>query len=193
MGRPNQSEARREAFLPIVAIAFSELGYRRTTTAELARRCDVQETVLYRLWPDKRAMFVAAVEYVYQASEAAWEELLAQPDPKGRSAAERLIDHEAEHLGEFGLHRIVFAGLSESDDEEIRDAMRAMYRRFQRFILRHVKEHRESAGANDAGQAAWALLGLGTVANIARELELFSDGQRARLVRDQGRVILDGP
>ena len=47
---------RRAEFIPILANAFAELGYRRATTAELARRCDVQENILYRLWPDKRSM-----------------------------------------------------------------------------------------------------------------------------------------
>ena len=65
MPRPNHSAQRRRELTPIVARTFAELGFRRTTTAELARRCGVRENVLYRLWPDKKAMFIAAIEYVY--------------------------------------------------------------------------------------------------------------------------------
>ncbi len=68
MARPNQADSRRKELMPIVTGAFSELGYRRTTTAELAKRCGVRENILYRLWPDKKAMFVASIEYVYKLS-----------------------------------------------------------------------------------------------------------------------------
>ena len=45
-------------------------------TAELARRCAVQENILYRLWPNKKGMFIAAIEYVYDLSTEKWEDLL---------------------------------------------------------------------------------------------------------------------
>ena len=37
---------------------------------------------------------------------------------------------------------------------------------------------------------AWALVGLGTVASIGRELDLLNDSQRRRLVAEIGRLIL---
>jgi AcrR family transcriptional regulator len=115
MGRPNLSAQRRGELIAAVAATFAELGYRRTTTAELAGRCGVQETILYRLWPDKRAMFTAAIAFVSEHSQAIWERALARRAGPG-SAAEAVLDHEADHLGEFGLYRILFAGLSETDD-----------------------------------------------------------------------------
>src|SRR5262245_59532483 len=118
MARPNRSAQRRAELLPEIALVFAELGYRRTTTAELAARCRTQEVVLYRLWPDKRAMFIAVIDYVYESSRVAWEQLLAASDE--RSAAERLLEYEATHHGETGLYRIVFAGLSEADDPQVK-------------------------------------------------------------------------
>jgi len=73
--------------------------------------------VLYRLWPDKKAMFVAVLERVYDASLRSWEKLLSPTDE--RSAAERLLAYEATHHGEFGFYRLIFAGLSETDDPQI--------------------------------------------------------------------------
>ena len=58
MSRPSQTDEQRKKLLPIVCQTFSELGYRRTTTAELAAKCQVRENILYRLWPDKKAMFL---------------------------------------------------------------------------------------------------------------------------------------
>lgn len=194
MARPNQTQERRRELLPIVARTFAELGYRRTTTAELARRCGVQENILYRLWPDKKAMFIAAIGYVYEVSVTIWDKLLAEGDGE-QTAAERLLAYESEHHGEFGYYRIVFAGLSETDDPEVRAALADMYQRYQRFVRRQVAAHRDARNTPelpDAALAAWAVVGLGMVANIARELGLVSDGQRRRLFAKVGQTLLEG-
>lgn len=198
MPRPDQSPRRRRELAPILARAFADLGFRRTTTAELARRCSVQETILYRLWPDKSAMFVAALDFVYRLSEETWGALLAHADSTA-SPAQRILAYEAGHHGEFGLYRIVFAGLSETDDPVIAAGLRRLYGRFQRFVRRQVEEHRArgangAAAANaalDPGLAAWAILGLGTVSNLGRELGLMSAATRRRLVGDVGALLLD--
>ena len=197
MGRPNQSAQRREQFLPLIAGAFAELGYRRSTTAVLAERCGVQENILYRLWEDKRAMFLAAVDHVYRGSEEVWSRLLAAGDETG-SVAEKLLTYESRHLGEHGLYRIIFAGLGETDDPEIHAALRRMYFDFHRFVRDRIAAHRapraggSGEGTDDVSLAAWALLGVGTVASIGRELGLMDERERSRLLGEVGKKILDG-
>ncbi len=192
MPRPNQSEERRRKLIPEVANAFAELGYRRTTTAELARRCGVQENILYRLWPDKRAMFIASIEYVFELSSRIWRDLVGGQGANSTSA-ERLLEYESRHHGEFGLYRIIFAGLSETDDAGISDALRRVYRRFLGFIERQVEAHGGGAprdGTLDPALAAWAFIGLGTVSNIGRELKLLGADVRARLIKEVGGRLL---
>ncbi len=192
MARPSQRPERRQELIPVLAQTFAELGYRRTTTAELAARCGVRENILYRLWPDKRAMFVAVIDHVYERSEETWARLLAESGGES-SPAERILDYEAEHHGEFGLYRIVFAGLSETDDPEIAAAMKRLYGRFQRFARTQVEAHRAEADdppATDPALVAWAIVGLGTVANIGRELGLLSAPARRRLIAEVGRALL---
>jgi AcrR family transcriptional regulator len=194
MPRPSQANAKRRELIPLIARAFAELGYRRTTTAELAARCAVRENILYRLWPDKKAMFIAAIEYVYEFSARTWDGLLARPAPAG-SPAERLLAYEAGHLGEFGHARIIFAGLSETDDRDIRRALSRMYQRYQKFVADQVGAHRAGRDVRkpaDPALAAWALVGLGTVASIARELDLLGDRERRRLMTEVGRLLLGG-
>jgi AcrR family transcriptional regulator len=199
MPRPNLTAARRDELVPIVARAFAELGYRRTSTAELARRCGVRVNVLYRLWPDKKAMFLAAIDYVYVLSARVWDDLASGAETPERSrrrtTAEKLLAYESRHQGEFGLYRIIFAGLSETDDPETRRTLQETYSRFQRFIHRQIVEHRRARGkrsAADAETCAWGIVGLGTVANIARELGLLGEAQRRRLMADVGRLLLEG-
>jgi AcrR family transcriptional regulator len=192
MARPDRSVERRRELAPVLARAFAELGYRRATTAELASRCGVQEKALYRLWPDKRAMFLAALDQVFAESEALWERLASEAG-RDESTAERLLAHEAEHHGEHRLYRIVFAGLSETDDPLVREALGALYARFQRLIQAQVERHRRGrkrAGDLDPALAAWAIVGLGTVANIGRELEVLKARERARLLGQAGARLL---
>jgi len=200
VGRPNLSVERRRDLTPVLAQTFAELGYRRTTTSELAERCGVRENVLYRLWPDKRAMFIDALEHVYQLSEETWADLIARADGR-QSTAELILDYESTHHGEFGLYRIVFAGLSETDDTEIAAALKRLYGRFQEFVRKQVVAHRgaapsptpsaaPSSGEPDPALTAWAIVGLGTVANIGRELGLLSPRARKRLVGEVGRSLL---
>jgi AcrR family transcriptional regulator len=193
MPRTSQVAEKRRELVPIVARTFAALGYRRTTTAELAQRCGVRENVLYRLWPDKKGMFIAAIGYVYELSEVTWRRLLAGPDGE-ETAADRLLAYESEHYGEFGHYRIVFAGLSETDDPEIRAALADMYKRYHRFVRQQIAVHRarRSTDGGDADLRAWAVLGLGTVNSIARELGLVSESRRRRLFRDMGQALLEG-
>lgn len=191
MPRPSRIEQRRAELLPILARAFAELGYRRATVAELAHRCAVRENILYRIWDDKRAMFIAAIEYVYDLSAGIWRESLAAGG--GGSPARRLLDYEAHHHGEYGLYRIMFAGLGETDDPQIREALKRTYRKFQEFIAAQIVSHRAGTekGAVAPQLSAWALVGLGTVANIGRELDLLSSEQRRSLLGDVGRTLLE--
>ncbi len=195
MPRPSQSEEKIREFLPIVARTFSELGYRRTTTAELAQRCRIRENILYRLWPSKKAMFLAAIDYVYDLSAETWQRIIDQEDGAS-TAAERILDYEGRHHGEFGFYRIVFAGLSESDDPEIRTALKKMYSRFHGLISQQIGNHqsgRDRIGEETSPELlAWAVMGLGTVANIGREMNLLSAGQRRQLIAETGRLLLDG-
>jgi AcrR family transcriptional regulator len=194
MPRTSQTREKRRELIPIVARTFAELGYRRTTTAELARRCGVQQNILYRLWPDKKAMFIAAIAYVYESSVLIWARVLAEDDGQ-QTAAERLLAYEASHHGEFGQYRIVFAGLNETDDPEIRTALADMYQRFQRFMREQIGAHRAQrpdAARLNLALAVWALVGLGTVASVGRELGLLDDRQRRRLVAEVGHLLLEG-
>lgn len=188
MPRKNRSAERRADVLPALARTFAELGYRRATTAELASRCGLTEVALYRVFADKRAMFLAAIEHVYDTSILAWEKLLVATDD--RSPAERLLEHESVHHGEFGLYRLVFAGLSESDDAEIRDALARMYRRYFEFVVRRIEEHRRGGAGPEAAAAAWALIGMGTMSSIGRELGTIAAADRKRLWTEAGPALL---
>ena len=194
MPRPSQIDEQRKRLLPIVCQVFSELGYHRTTTAELAQRCGVRENILYRLWRDKKAMFLAAIVDLFQTRSKRWGEILAER-PTPEQAAEALVAYEATHQGEFGFYRVVFTALVEADDPEIRAAITDMYRRFHERIRKLI----DPSGQGDknsrelsAEATAWALIGLATVSNIIRELDLLRPRQREDVFATIAKHLVQG-
>ena len=60
MGRIGAQE-RRESVIRAAVAEFARTGYHGTSTAAIARRVGVAQPYLFRLFPDKRAIFVAAL------------------------------------------------------------------------------------------------------------------------------------
>ena len=194
MPRPSQIDEQRKRLLPIVCEVFSELGYHRTTTAQLAGRCGVRENILYRLWQDKKAMFLAAIDDIFQSRAERWGEILTER-PTPEQAAEALVVYEAKHQGEFGFYRVVFTALVEADDPEIRQAITSMYRRFHQRIRKLIDTSREGKTKSpglSADATAWAMIGLATVSNIIRELELLRPRQREETFVATAKYLVTG-
>ncbi|GAA2500737.1 helix-turn-helix domain-containing protein [Streptomyces longisporus] len=60
MGRMSALE-RRESVIRAAIAEFARTGYRGTSTAAIAKRVGVTQPYLFRLFPDKKAIFVAAL------------------------------------------------------------------------------------------------------------------------------------
>ena len=63
---PKKQEAKRLYFIPIMTECFVNHGYARTTTVEIAKACGVPQNVLYRIWPSREAMVVAAIKHIHE-------------------------------------------------------------------------------------------------------------------------------
>jgi AcrR family transcriptional regulator len=154
----------------------------------------VRENILYRLWRDKKAMFLAAIDDIFQSRAERWEEILAERSAP-RQAAEAMVAYEAKHQGEYGFYRVVFTALVEADDPEIREAITAMYRRFHERIRKLIETNREGGKSPvglSADATAWAMIGLATVSNIIRELELLRPRQRKDMFTRTAKYLVQG-
>lgn len=191
MARPNRTAERRQQALPVLAKTFAESGYAATTTADLAAGCGLQEPQLYRLWPSKKAMFLAVIEYLYDVTIEQWQARLGAVEPG--QAIEALLDYDGRKRGSSGLHRITFAGLSESRDPEVREALVRLHKRFHCFLVGLLSEREKGSGSplskKNIELAAWGLIGMGSLVNIARELDLFSSRTQRQLMNEIGGLI----
>jgi AcrR family transcriptional regulator len=84
--RPRRSSAEvRSRILSAAAALFAERGYGDATTREIARRAEVAEQVIFRIYPTKQALFDAAIvepfDQFLSEYTARW---LAAPTPGGK-------------------------------------------------------------------------------------------------------------
>ena len=183
---------RKPDFLPLIADAFVENGYRRTTTAALAAACHVRENELYRIWPNKKAMFLDAIQYVFDTVTADWSKSI--DESKRETSAEQLIQWQSQHRGDSRLHRILFSGLSEVDDSDIRKSLRTLYQQFHQVLEDYIRGHRHERGQSpELGDAetAWAMIGLGSIFDIAHELGLGNVSQRREILQAATTAMLN--
>ena len=152
MANPSKIDERRRQFTPLIATAFIELGYRGTTTAQLAERCGVRENILYRIWPTKKSMFLDAVEHVYGATMRAWDAVIGDAS-LGKTVAERILSNQADFHGRMRLYRILFAGLSE-DDPEIKSLLRRLPA-VSPVHARQIEDHRKHYGRKSISRRSW--------------------------------------
>jgi hypothetical protein len=151
----------------------------------------VRENVLYRIWPSKKHMFVASIDFIWEVSLDIWQRLLR--DAKPSHAARLILEYEAGHYGQTGLYKVIFAGLTETNDPDIAEALRRMYRNFHAFIAARITAARPAkrGGEPAIDLGAWGVLGIATIANIVLELDLLGGKDRARLFTHAARALFD--
>jgi AcrR family transcriptional regulator len=169
------------------------MGYRRATTSQIARRCEVQENVLYRVWPSKEDMFAAVIDYIYRRTIQKWQQVFEQNPHLDKTTA--ILEYERVHHGENRLYQIVFAGLTETQSPVIRQALQAMYQNFQKYLAHLIKTHQDQNESQDklnASITAWAMIGIGMVEQIRRELDLAGSKNHGKIIYQVGQFLLSG-
>lgn len=69
------AEERRESVIRAAVVEFGRAGYTGTSTAAIARRVGVSQPYLFRLFPDKRAIFLAAARRSIERVRRQFEEV----------------------------------------------------------------------------------------------------------------------
>jgi AcrR family transcriptional regulator len=124
---------RREALVEAAVAAFAEHGYHGTPTTEIARAAGISQAYLFRLFPTKAALYVAAVERCYarlgETLRTAAAEAAGEPGVEGEAALQAMgMAYKALLADRTTLRATLqtFAAAS-GEDEAIRDAVRRGY------------------------------------------------------------------
>lgn len=83
------AEERRETVLRTAIRAFASRGYFGTTTSEVAKAAGISQAYVYRLFPNKEALFVAVVEHCFVRVRASLEAGAAGAEVRRRPSCPR--------------------------------------------------------------------------------------------------------
>jgi len=124
---------RREAILDAAIAEIAVSGYEGATTAAIAKRAGISQPYVFRFFPTKKALFLAAIDRAAGRIIADWETALPLPgesrlETLGRTYVERLPGRRGELLSQLQAY-------ASSEDPEIAAAMRHHLARVYRYIV----------------------------------------------------------
>jgi AcrR family transcriptional regulator len=128
------AEERRESVIRAAMIEFAHGGYHGTSTEAIAKRVGVSQPYLFRLFPGKRAIFLAAAEHCMELARRSFEE--AAEGLEGEEAlhamAKSYVKVIAEHPERLLMQMQTYVAVGaaeEAGDHELGEAVRAGWMR----------------------------------------------------------------
>jgi AcrR family transcriptional regulator len=120
------AEERREQVLEVALGEFAANGLAGTSTEDVARRAGISQPYLFRLFPTKKALFMALVERCFKRVADTFTE--AAGEAVGMEALEAMGDAYEKLLDDRTLLLLQMQAYAGSDDPEIRAATRAGFK-----------------------------------------------------------------
>ncbi|MGC4986123.1 MULTISPECIES: TetR/AcrR family transcriptional regulator [unclassified Streptomyces] len=128
------AEERRESVIRAAMIEFAHGGYHGTSTEAIAKRVGVSQPYLFRLFPGKRAIFLAAAEHCMELARRSFEEAAEGLEGEealhamARSYVKVIAEHPERLLMQMQTYVAVGAA-EEAGDHELGEAVRAGWMR----------------------------------------------------------------
>ena len=133
-GQRMKAGERREAVLAAAVIEFAARGLAGTSTEDVARRAGISQPYLFRLFPTKKALFLALVDRCFRQVAAAFE--AAAADRVGEDALEAMANAYHQLLQDRTLLLLQLQAYAACDDPEIRDATRTGFKQLWALVER---------------------------------------------------------
>ena len=128
------ADERRESVLEAALIEFAGRGLDGTSTEDVARRAGISQPYLFRLFPTKKALFLALVERCFQRVAEAF--TAAAADRVGEEALEAMGEAYEQLLDNRTLLLLQMHAYAACDDPDIRTATRAGFRALWMLVER---------------------------------------------------------
>jgi AcrR family transcriptional regulator len=125
---------RRESVLDAAVAEFALHGMAGTSTEDVARRAGISQPYLFRLFPTKKALFLALVERCYSRIEEGF--TTAAADKTGDEALEAMGDEYERLLDDRTLLLLQMHAYAACEDADIRAATRAGFKRLWTLVER---------------------------------------------------------
>jgi AcrR family transcriptional regulator len=125
---------RREMVLEAAVAEFAAHGLAGTSTEDVARRAGISQPYLFRLFPTKKALFLALVERCFRRVEDTF--TAAAGDLTGDEALAAMADEYTRLLDDRTLLLLQMQIYAACSDPEIRDTTRAAYKHLWETVER---------------------------------------------------------
>jgi AcrR family transcriptional regulator len=120
------ADQRRETVLEAALTEFAARGLDGTSTEDIARRAGISQPYLFRLFPTKKALFLALVQRCYQRVRDAF--TAAAGDLTGDDALQAMGDAYERLLADRTLLLVQMQAYAACGDLDIREATRAGFK-----------------------------------------------------------------
>ena len=121
------ADERREMILEVAVAEFAARGLAGTSTEDVARRAGISQPYLFRLFPTKKALFLALVERCFRRVRDAFTEAVG--DLTGEEALMAMADAYEHLLEDRTLLLMQMQAYAACEDPEIRAATRAGFKK----------------------------------------------------------------
>jgi AcrR family transcriptional regulator len=187
--------------LDTACAVFFEKSYRGATTAEIARKAEITEPILYRHFGSKRDLYVASLDEAWRIFREFCEEALAR-DPARCLGA--ISDAYMAKRSKLRVVDMWIQALAEaSDDPVIAKAVRQQIREAHDFFADVIRRGQDGGAIHadrDPVAEAWIFVGGGLLATIDHrlggllgdDLERVRAARRAWMSTEQESSIPDG-
>ena len=128
------ADERRESVLEAALTEFAARGLDGTSTEHVAQRAGISQPYLFRLFPTKKALFLALVERCFRRVEDTF--TAAAGDLTGDEAMTAMADSYTRLLDDRTLLLLQMQIYAACSDPEIRDATRAAYKHLWEMVER---------------------------------------------------------
>jgi AcrR family transcriptional regulator len=125
---------RREMVLEAAVAQFAARGLAGTSTEDVARQAGISQPYLFRLFPTKKALFLALVERCFRRVEGTF--TAAAGDLTGDEAMAAMADSYTRLLDDRTLLLLQMQIYAACSDPEIRDATQAAYKHLWEMVER---------------------------------------------------------
>jgi AcrR family transcriptional regulator len=128
------ADERRETVLTAAVAVFAARGMDGTSTEDVARQAGISQPYLFRLFPTKKALFLALVERCFQQVAGTFE--AAAADRVGEDALEAMGEAYHQLLEDRTLLLLQMQAYAACDDPDIRAATRTGYKELWTLVER---------------------------------------------------------
>lgn len=188
------TEHRQAEMVQAVLTLTEQQGVETITTTDIAKSVGLSQGAVFRHFPNKQSIWLAAIDWVQQALLAAIDDAAqtkALPLERLQAMFEAHVDFVARHPG---VPRLLFHELQQPGDSLVKKSVRtllAAYRRRLVGLLNEAKQAGQAQAGLDADAAATLFIGM--IQGLVMQTMLMGNTKAMRKVADGlFAIYLDG-